>query len=129
MDFHKIFMVLLLQNPAETRGAIMKKVFCLLTFFVILWTSAGLAQEDKAKAGEDDVLVFEDLKDPKNERRSIGFEVTRKRTEASLEREGQKEQEDAFSEAKQARRAKARRLRGEEQSRQADKQPAVLERE
>ena len=107
----------------------MRIILSLLALILIWWVSAGLAQEDKAKAGEDDVLVFEDLKDPKNERRSIGFEVTRKRTKASLEREGQKEQEDAFSDAKKARRAKARRLRGEEESRQADKQPPVLERE
>jgi hypothetical protein len=107
----------------------MKKVFFLLAMFLILGSSLGLAQEDKAKADEDEVLVYKELKDPQNERRAIGLEVTRKRTEASLEREGQKEQEDAFSEAKKARRAKARRLRGEEQYRQADKQPKALEQE
>ena len=107
----------------------MRIILSLLALILIWWVSAGLAEKDKAKVDEDEVLVYEELKDPKNERRSIGFEVTRKRTEASLERERQKEQEDAFSDAKKARRAKARRLRGEEQSRQADRQPAVLERE
>lgn len=105
----------------------MKKVLCLLAMVFVLWASPGLAQEDKAKADEEEALVYEELKDPKNERRAIGFEVTQKRTAASLEREERKEQEDAFSEAKKARRAKARRLRGERQSRQADKQPAVPE--
>lgn len=107
----------------------MRTILSLLALILILGVSPGLAEKDQAKADEDEVLVYKELKDPQNERRAIGFEVTRKRTEASLEREGQKEQEDAFSEAKKARRAKARRLRGEEQSRQADRQPAVLERE
>lgn len=81
---------------------------------LIVGTSAGLAQEDKAKADEDEVLVYKELMDPNNERRSIGWEVTSKRSEAGLELDRQKEREEAFKEANKARREKARRLRGEE---------------
>jgi hypothetical protein len=56
----------------------MKKVLCLLAMCLIVGTSAGLAQEDKAKADEDEVLVYKELMDPNNERRSIGWEVTSK---------------------------------------------------
>ena len=92
----------------------MKKFFSLLTMLLVLGSSSGLAQEDKARADDEEVLVYKELKDPKNERRAIGFEVTKQRTEASLERERQKEREESFSEAQKARRAKVRRLRGEE---------------
>ncbi len=91
----------------------MNKVLYWLAIFLIIYSSVGLAQEEKAKA-EDEVLVIEELKDPKNERRSIGWEVTPKRSAESEERDRQEQREEAYREAKKERRDKVRRLRGEQ---------------
>jgi hypothetical protein len=93
---------------------IMKKVFFLLAMFLILGSSAGLAQESDRKQVEGEVWDVRDLKDPNNERRSIGYELTPARSPESEESERQKEREEAYKEAKKERRAKVRRLRGEE---------------
>ena len=95
----------------------MNKVFCWLTIFVMI-ASAGLAQEEKAPApaekAEKQVWDIRELKDPENENRSIGYELTPAAEPEKEAREGQKQREDAYDEAKKERRAKVRRLRGEQ---------------
>lgn len=95
----------------------MKKVLCWLAIFVMI-ASAGLAQQEKAPApeekAEEQVWDVRELKDPENEKRSIGYELTPAQNPESEDRERQKQREDSYEEAKKERRAKVRRLRGEQ---------------
>jgi hypothetical protein len=92
----------------------MKKALCLLIMLTVVSFTPGLCQEEKAKEEkpEEEITVLEELKDPQNERRSIGWTVSKRRSEASLEREHRKEQEEAYSRVKKERQNKIRRLRG-----------------
>ena len=95
----------------------MKKVFCWLAIFVMIGSSV-LAQEEKTTApeekAEEQVWDVRDLKDPENERRSIGYEITPTVDPEKETLERQKQREDSYEEAKKERRAKVRRLRGEQ---------------